>query len=63
MSFNNAKKYAKKFNINSQKGWKIFYKKSLPENIPYNANLIYKKEWKGWDDFLGTGRKPRSKKR
>jgi hypothetical protein len=34
----------------------------LPKDIPVAVNVVYKKEWKGWPDFLGTSRKPRSRK-
>ena len=28
----------------------------LPSGIPSSPRTVYKKEWKGWGDFLGTGR-------
>ena len=28
----------------------------IPSYIPSTPTQVYKKEWKGWGDFLGTGR-------
>ena len=33
-----------------------FKKKNYPKDIPSNPQKIYKKKWKSWGDFLGTGR-------
>ena len=30
--------------------------KKRTEDIPLNPERVYKKEWKGWGNFLGTGR-------
>jgi len=31
----------------------MYSKTKRPLNIPGHPDNIYKKEWKGWDDFLG----------
>jgi hypothetical protein len=55
-SFGDAKKYAKSLNLNSGADWsELSVKKKLPPDLPSHANEIYKEEWKGWGDFLGTG--------
>ena len=54
VSYNEAKKYAKKLKINST-GWrKLVASGKKPQNIPSNPDKTYKmKGWKGWADFLG----------
>lgn len=56
-SFNEAKKIVSKLKIKSLNDWKnlsIKIKKS--NNLPSIPERQYKKQWKGWGDFLGTGR-------
>ena len=61
-SYNDAKKYAQSLNLKSEKEWKIHTKlKEFPKNIPLAPRVVYK-DFEGFDLFLGTGRKPRSKK-
>ena len=56
-SFKEAKKYVKSLNIKSQIDWYKFAKTGKkPKDIPFNVRSTYIKEWKGWGDFLGTGR-------
>ena len=64
LPFYKARKFARSLNLVSQKEWILFAKgmskklnKKLPENIPANpAHLYREKGWKGYGDFLGTGR-------
>tara|TARA_B100000767_G_C19744793_1_gene527929 strand:- start:55 stop:2085 length:2031 start_codon:yes stop_codon:yes gene_type:complete len=55
VSFSDAKIFAKKMNIKTQKEWFNFAKSGgeKPENIPYKPHTAYKSEWKNWADFLG----------
>ena len=55
-TFENAKAYAKKLNLNNEYQWKKYYLSNhLPENIPTHPDRTYaNKGWKGWSDFLGT---------
>jgi predicted helicase len=65
MTYNEAKKYIRLKKIKSVSEWKIFTKsKNFPNNMPNAPQNTYGKKgtWKSWGDFLGTGRKPRSKK-
>ena len=55
-SFVDAKKFAQKLRINSQTQWKKYDKTKFPKDIPSDPSRVYKKEWTGWGDFLGTGR-------
>jgi len=55
-SFEDAKKIIQKLGISGQKNWGDFCKSGkLPKNIPTNPRKIYKENWKGWGDWLGTG--------
>ena len=56
-SYNEAKKYAQSHKIKSMKQWYQHTKsKYFPKNIPVKVSNTYKNEWKGWGNFLGTGR-------
>jgi predicted helicase len=66
-SFENAKNYAISLKLKGLKHWfRLYHDKKLPINLPCFPNRVYKKDWKGWPDFLGYRRdnykKPRSKK-
>ena len=55
-SFKNTKKYALSQNLKNTKEWAIHVKsKDFPKDIPKSPSGVYKKEWRGWGDFLGTG--------
>lgn len=55
MPFEQARKYVHKLGLERQKEWYEYCKsKDKPENIPSNASLVYRKEWKSWGDWLGT---------
>ena len=65
MTLNEAKKCIRLKKIKSVSEWKIFTKsKNFPTNMPNSPQNTYGKKgtWKSWGDFLGTGRKPRSRK-
>lgn len=57
--FDEAKKFARSLNLKkkSKSGWFEFLESNeLPKDIPVSPAITYKKEWKGWGDFLGTGK-------
>ena len=56
VSFNTAKKIVQKEKLKSVKEWSHYSKNKRPNNIPGNPPKKYKDQWKGWDDFLGTGK-------
>jgi hypothetical protein len=56
-SFEEARKFVRSLNLKTQKEWFQYCKSgNKPNNIPRNLNRTYEKEWKGYGDFLGTGR-------
>ena len=56
VTFKEAKEYARKIGVNGWSQWNIYFKKNKrPIGIPAKPFSTYKKEWKGWKDFLGTG--------
>ena len=53
-SFEEAKKFVAQLGINSHLDWRRFaHSGTMPPDIPVMPYLTYKKEWKGWDNFLG----------
>ena len=58
LSFEEAREFARNLNLKSRKEWREFLEKGLiPNTIPVIPSSTYKeKGWKGWGDFLGTGR-------
>ena len=54
-SFEEAKKYAQSLNFKTLADWlRHGNSKNFPKDIPITLRHTYKKEWKGWGDFLGT---------
>jgi hypothetical protein len=53
-----ARKIARGIKISGQKEWNEKYCKSgnKPDDIPASPQSVYKKEWKGWSDWVGSGR-------
>jgi len=58
LSFEKARDFVRKLKLKGQKDWNDNYIKSgkKPENIPSSPQSVYKKEWKGWADWVGSGR-------
>ena len=56
-SYNEAKEYAKSLNLKSRVFWKKLAKeKKILKDFPKSPEISYQNEWKGWGEFLGTGR-------
>ena len=56
-SYEDAKKFAISHNIKSGLEWNRLCKSgNKPQDIPSSPDKTYEKKWKGWGDFLGTGR-------
>ena len=52
-----VKDFARSLKIKTQYEWRAYHKSNkLPDNIPTNPDIVYKKQgtWKSWGDFLGT---------
>ena len=55
--FEKSKKFIQNLKIETREKFVEFYKNGkLPPEIPKNPPTTYRKNWKGWGDFLGTGR-------
>ena len=55
-SFAEAREFARKLKLKNQKEWVQYCKSdNKPDDIFTNPQRTYKKEWKGWGDFLGNG--------
>ena len=51
-----ARKWIHAQNIKSVSEWKKFKTtKNFPQDIPKYPNESYKKEWKDWGDWFGSG--------
>jgi hypothetical protein len=58
LSFEEAKKFAKKLNLKNWMAWEKYSKTNRPSNLPANPNIFYKnKGWKNYEDFLGYKKK------
>ena len=49
---------SKTLSIKNQDQWILFTRtKDFPNDIPKQPRQKYKKQWKGWPDFLGKKKK------
>ena len=52
--FTKAKKFVRSLKLKNQKQWYVFTKsENRPDDIPSSPHTVYKKEWKGYSDWLG----------
>jgi superfamily II DNA or RNA helicase len=59
LPFAEAKQFTKDLKLISGSKWRAWAKTSeRPNNIPLSPERVYKTQWNGWDDWLGTDRKP-----
>ncbi len=55
--FESAREFVRSLKLKNAKEWQEYYKSgNKPDDISSNPNRTYKKEWKGFGDWLGTGR-------
>ena len=55
-SFESAREFAQKLGLKNRDEWQAYCKSgNNPDDIPASAGSIYKKDFKGWGDFLGSG--------
>jgi superfamily II DNA or RNA helicase len=55
LPFNEAKDFVQALGLKNEAEWREYCKRGKkPSNIPYNAYKVYRKEWKGMGDWLGT---------
>ena len=54
-SFVDAKEFVQSLGFKNQQEWRDYCKSGKkPKDIPSGVVVSYRKEWKGWGDFLGT---------
>jgi len=54
--FEKAREFIRKLNLKGQTDWAEFCKSGKkPQDIPSHPHIIYKKDWNGWGDWIGTG--------
>ena len=50
-----TREYIRKQGLKNVRDWYRYCRSgSRPDDIPYNPNITYKQEWKGYPDFLGN---------
>ena len=55
-SYQQARKFARVLKLKNRDGWNQYCKSGKkPDDIPKTPRHVYKKEWRGMGDFLGTG--------
>lgn len=55
-SFETTRNLVRSLKLKSREEWRKYIKSGKkPNDIPVAPNSVYKKEWQGWGDFLGTG--------
>ena len=56
LPFQEAREFVHGLRLKNRSDWKIYSKSgNKPEEIPSSPVRPYRKEWKGWGDWLGTG--------
>jgi hypothetical protein len=55
-SFEESREFVQELGVKTIRKWTEYCKSgNKPDDIPVDPAKIYKKEWKGWDEFMGTG--------
>ncbi len=58
-SFREAREFARRLGLKNQNKWAIYAKSTKkPSDIPADPRAAYRKDWKGYGDWLGTGNLP-----
>jgi hypothetical protein len=53
--FEEAREFARSLKLSSRKGWEDYCRSGQrPQDIPYTPDEVYKDQWKGINDWLGT---------
>ena len=64
-NFKDARKFTQSLGLKRKDDWMAYCKSgNKPNDIPAGPSSLYQKKWKGWGDFLGTGKLgPRDKRK
>lgn len=55
LPFEEAREYVRKLGLKNSNEWKTYsYSGNKPDNIPGFPHLTYKKEWRGWSNWLSN---------
>ena len=54
--FFEARKFVRSLKLKNEKEWEEYCSKNRPLDIPSHPDYIYKNDWRGMGDWLGTGR-------
>ena len=61
--FDEARGFVQKLDLSSRNEWRNYCKSGeKPDYLPLAPHRVYKNQWKGWGDFLGTGRAANQKR-
>jgi len=56
MDFEDAREWAHQSGATSDHEWRALVKsKEFPKDIPKSPAYVYRNQWQGWGDWLGTG--------
>ena len=56
-AFEDARKFVRSLGIKSKEGWDEFVRSGdRPDDIPRSPHAVYRYQWRGYGDWLGTGR-------
>ncbi len=56
-NFEDAKRFVQSLGIKNREEWGEYCKSGRkPNDVPNKPNYVYKIDWKGWGDWLRTGR-------
>jgi len=55
-TFDSARTFVQSLGLKNRKEWENYVKSGKkPDYIPSSPGIKFRKEWKGWGDWLGTG--------
>lgn len=61
LPFEEARAYARSLGLKGTPGWGAWSRTQRPLGIPSHPAGVYKDEWQGWGDWLGTGKRNNTK--
>lgn len=55
-SYSDAREFVHGLRLRSKEEWRQYCKLGKPSDVPSSPDNAFRKEWKGWGDWLGTGK-------